>query len=156
MILEFVWVGATRNSHWKALEEDYLDRICRHLTASVATIRESRKSDRHQVAGHLKREEQLLKQRFKQGDYVVCLAPRGQQLSSSGFAKFLGRLQNTGKRRVCWVVGGPLGLSREFQEGADFRLSLGKMTFPHEMARVLLLEQVFRALCLSKGIPYAR
>ena len=154
MVLEFVWIGSTRNAQWRALERNYLQRINRYLPTSLAAVRELKKTDSRQIDAQLKRETASLNRRFKKEDYVICLAGQGKQLSSTDFARFLDELQIMGKRRACFVVGGHLGLSPEFQKRADFRLSLGKMTYPHEMARVVLLEQIFRGICLCKGIPY--
>ena len=87
---------------------------------------------------------------------IVALDERGVQYTSSAFARWLESEQNRGTRLVTFVIGGPEGLSPVISGRAHLILSLGKMTWTHEMCRVLLMEQVYRALCITRGIPYHR
>lgn len=85
------------------------------------------------------------------GDYVVVLDVCGRQLSSEEFAVFL---RKNADKKICFVVGGPEGLSDKVLERADYRLSLSKMTFTHEMCRLFLLEQIYRAYMINSGRSY--
>ena len=85
---------------------------------------------------------------------LVALDETGTQLTSSNFAHWLETEQNGGARAITFVIGGPDGLSRTISSRAHMVLSMGKMTWTHEMCRVLLLEQVYRALCIMRKIPY--
>jgi 23S rRNA (pseudouridine1915-N3)-methyltransferase len=84
----------------------------------------------------------------------VVLDERGTQFSSPEFSRWLEARQARGIREIAFIVGGPEGIDRTLSEQAHLRLSLGKMTWTHEMARLLLLEQVYRALSISRNIPY--
>jgi 23S rRNA (pseudouridine1915-N3)-methyltransferase len=85
---------------------------------------------------------------------VVALDEKGTQLSSAGFSRWIEAELNSGGRSVSFVVGGPDGLSSRMLQRSHMVLSMGKMTWTHEMCRALLLEQVYRALCILRGIPY--
>ncbi len=85
---------------------------------------------------------------------VVALDETGSQFTSRDFARWLESEQNGGVRGIAFVIGGPEGLSQRITKRANLTLSLGKMTYTHEMCRVLLLEQVYRALCIMRNIPY--
>jgi 23S rRNA (pseudouridine1915-N3)-methyltransferase len=91
-----------------------------------------------------------------QAGRLVALDERGVQFTSQGFARWLESEQNTGARSLTFVIGGPEGLSSVISSRANLILSIGKMTWTHEMCRVLLLEQVYRALCIMRNIPYHR
>jgi len=98
------------------------------------------------------REGRALLERVRDGDYVVALAEAGEQLSSTAFADFI---KKSG-RDLCFVIGGPDGLSKEVFARADRVLSLSEMTFTHEMARLILLEQIYRAFMINEGRSYHR
>jgi len=85
---------------------------------------------------------------------IVALDENGTQLSSSGFSRWLGSEMNRGGRSISFVIGGSEGLSTKITQRAHLVLSMGKMTWTHEMCRALLLERVHRALCILRGIPY--
>ena len=85
---------------------------------------------------------------------LILLDSRGKQLSSEELAKFIGDHQSRGTQQLLFAVGGADGFSPEIRKLAYFELSLGKMTFPHELARVILLEQLYRAFTILKGHPY--
>ena len=100
------------------------------------------------------REAQRLQQALQEGEYVVALDRTGPQLSSEELADWLGRLLREGKSRTAWLVGGPLGLHEPLCRRADARLSLSRLTFPHELVPVILLEQLYRAFRILRGEPY--
>jgi len=95
-----------------------------------------------------------LASRLREGDRVALLAPDGRELGTEAFARRLGEALAAGRGRFVFVVGGPYGVGEELEARADERLSLGPMTLPHELARVVLLEQIYRALTILRGVPY--
>ena len=86
--------------------------------------------------------------------HVVLLDVGGEEMSSERFSEYLERLAASGKSEVTFVIGGSRGVSADVKKAADFRLGFGKMTFPHALARVMLLEQIYRAFAIMSGIPY--
>lgn len=100
-----------------------------------------------------KEAERILKALGPQ-DYVVLLDLKGEELTSPELANFIDDLALHGRSNIAWVIGGSLGVSDAVRERADFRWSFSKLTFPHLLMRVMLLEQVYRAMKISKGEPY--
>ena len=99
-------------------------------------------------------EGQRLLARVDEGDFLVALDPRGQELASEEFAAQLQSWMNAGKSRIAFAIGGSLGHGQEVLRRADFRLSFGKPTFSHQIFRIMLLEQIYRAFKILHGEPY--
>jgi len=97
--------------------------------------------------------EKILSQ-IKPDQYVIALAIEGKMWSSEQLAKEINHLTTYGKSNIVFVIGGSLGLSEEVYHRADERLSFSKMTFPHQLMRLILLEQIYRAFKINKGEPY--
>ena len=92
--------------------------------------------------------------KIPQGAYVVALCIEGKKLDSPGLAAQLQKLATGGDSRICFLIGGSDGLSEAVKNLSDFRLSMSDMTFPHHLARVMLLEQIYRAFTISAGAKY--
>ncbi len=148
------WVGKTQNAHLKSLLLDYLERL-RHLAAveiiEVADL--SRKRGLKGVA-LLAAERAEFERLLPQGAHRVVLDENGRQFSSREFATWFGAQQIRGTRELAFIIGGPDGVDPILSDQADMKLSLGKMTWTHEMARVLLVEQLYRAVSILRNIPY--
>lgn len=155
MELRFIWPGKTKNPGARALQEFYLGRIRPMASCRVLETREARGLDERAVTKILDVEARGLEDRLN-GDYVVCLVDDGREMTSLEFACFLAKRAEDTARPPAFVVGGFLGLAGRIVERADLRLSLSRMTFSHEMARVVLLEQVYRSLTIMKGTHYAK
>ena len=97
--------------------------------------------------------EQIEKKLLKDGT-IVCLCVEGGQMDSEAFAGLLTRTENSGRPRLSFVIGGSFGLAQKLKDRADLRLSMSKMTFPHHLARVMLLEQIYRGFQIKEGSRY--
>ena len=143
MKLKLVWIGKTRNAPIQSLTDDYLKRIQRYVDAEGISLPD---------------ESSLLKLREKSGTRpahtIVLLDPRGRQLTSEEFAQFLKNHQDRNPRPLLLAIGPADGFSDAARNAAATTLALGKMTLAHELARVVLLEQVYRAFTILKGHPY--
>src|SRR5215831_7002040 len=143
MKLTIAWVGKTKNPNLQSLTEDYLKRLRQYADSEGV---------------FLKDESALLKLCGRDGKgtrrRLVLLDSRGKQLTSEELAKFLGDHQDTNPTPLVFAVGPADGFSETARRQADFTLSLGKMTIAHELARVLLLEQLYRGFTILKGHPY--
>lgn len=154
MRLRFLWVGKTKNPAIKSLSDDYLDRI-RHLVAcDVIETRDLSRKQSLKPDALMEEEAKEFSKHLPASGRVVALDENGRQFSSLAFSNWLESEMNRGSRSITFVIGGPEGLSPKIAESADLVLSMGKMTWTHEMCRGLLLEQVYRALCILRGIPY--
>jgi 23S rRNA (pseudouridine1915-N3)-methyltransferase len=154
--LKFIWIGATRDTLLRELEAGYFSRIEKFSSATLTAVREGRKTDRRQVAQQLEQEAGRVRKSLRKNTHLVCLDEAGRQRSSRQLAHWLGRLQHSGAREIAFVAGGHYGLPASLRDSAGEVLSLGKLTLPHELARVILLEQIYRAFCILNRVPYHR
>lgn len=153
MRLRILWEAKTKSEHLRALEAEYGKRISRFVDLSVEEFRPSR--DSRGVRDGLSASEQRLLERLE-GCFKVFLDAQGREWTSAEFAEWLGQRALGGTRELAFVVGGPDGFSAAFRERADLLLSMSRMTFPHDLARVLVLEQIYRAFTILRGYPYPR
>jgi 23S rRNA (pseudouridine1915-N3)-methyltransferase len=148
--IKVVWIGKTKEPAIQALTDEYLKRISHYAEVAGVVVKDeaailSLASGERQT----KQPPQKRKERHK----LVLLDSRGIQLSSEELAEFLEREQ-LNAMPLLFAIGGSDGFSEEARRCAGFKLSLGKMTFPHELARVVLVEQLYRALTILKNHPY--
>ena len=151
MKIKIAWIGKTKEPAIQALTDEYLQRISRYAPVEGVALRDeadllakfggSAKSGSAKGASATK-------------STVVVLDSRGKEFSSEQFAKFLGEYQDRNPLPLVFAVGGADGFSDETRSAAQNVISLGKMTLAHELARVVLLEQVYRAFTILKGHPY--
>ncbi len=134
--------------------EDYLERLRHYFPVEIIEVLEE-DMNRRSPQEVLHTEAGRILKRIPQGAYTVALdRERGKQLSSEELAQKLETLGVSGHSHIAFVVGGPLGLASEVLDKADFRLSFGKVTLPHALARVVLLEQLFRAVKIERKEKY--
>jgi len=150
MKFKFVWVGKTRDQNWKALQEEYLRRISHFVKIEIAEVRDAASPNSVQLEGN------AILDLLNQSTFVTLLDVKGQHLSSHELAARVEKWQDRGIREVGFVIGGADGVSPEVAERADHALSLSFLTFTHETARVILLEQLYRAFTIIKGFPYQK
>jgi 23S rRNA (pseudouridine1915-N3)-methyltransferase len=151
MKLHFVWIGKTRDRHCAALVADYLERIRRFVHCDVSELKEQSGADEKRM---IAAESRKLISAIERDDFIALLDEKGGEFDSSQFAEFIAKRQHAGTKRLAFVIGGFAGVSDEVKQRADFRLSLSRMTLTHELARVFLTEQVYRAFTLLAGSPY--
>jgi 23S rRNA (pseudouridine1915-N3)-methyltransferase len=151
-----LWVGKTKSPPIKALAADYLERIRRMVHCEILEIRDPAKGRYPQAAERIRMESEGIARQAPKAAFVITLDENGKQYSSEEFAVRLEAEQNSGTKEIAFIIGGPDGLSSDIAARARMVLSLGKMTWTHEMCRALLLEQIYRALCILNKIPYHR
>ncbi|RMD89618.1 MAG: 23S rRNA (pseudouridine(1915)-N(3))-methyltransferase RlmH [Alphaproteobacteria bacterium] len=148
-------VGRQRAGPERTLVEDYLARFARTgraLGLGPATLREVEDRKGGSPAG----EARLLRNALPRGAVAVALDERGRELSSPDFAARLAGWRDAGRGEVAFLIGGADGLAPDLVAEADFRLSLGRMVWPHMLVRVMLAEQLYRAASILAGAPYHR
>ena len=152
MTLLVVTVGRPRDPRLTALHDDYADRIRRfRVRYDPRFVPEVRAGSRFTDEHVREREGRTILQALPAGAFVVALDREGEPLDSPSFAH---RLERWASGAVAFVVGGPLGLDRAVLARADIVWSLSRATFPHELTRVLLAEQIYRAMTILRGVPY--
>ena len=150
MKFRLIWVGKTKDSSWRALQDEYLRRLSHFVKCEVVELRDSSPPGDPNIEG-----ERILAAR-NQKTFVVLLDVAGEMISSQDLARKVESWQDRGLKEVTFLIGGANGVSPKVAETADISLSLSFLTFTHEMARVILLEQLYRAYTIIKGFPYQK
>ncbi len=153
MKTELILVSKTTDKHLAAGIDDYVSRICHYLPFAITVIPELKNTKNMTEDQQKVREGELILQKIQPSDTVVLLDEHGKEFRSIEFADWLQKKQNTA-RRLVFVIGGPYGFSESIYKRADEQLSLSKMTFSHQMVRLLFVEQIYRACTIIKGEPY--
>lgn len=151
MRLHFVWIGKTRDPHCAALTAEYLKRIERFAPCKVGELKEASAGDEGRV---IAAEGVKLLAAVERDDFVVLLDERGREFSSVEFSQWLDARRQSGIKRLAFIIGGFAGVSEEVRRRADLQVALSRLTLTHELARVILTEQVYRAFTLLAGLPY--
>jgi 23S rRNA (pseudouridine1915-N3)-methyltransferase len=155
MKIKIIWPGKTRNEAIRSVQEFYLERIGHLVNCEVVEIKEARGiSERYEKK--IKSFEAEGFEKKSKDSYIICLSHRGKDMSSTEFAQHLKKVASYTSRPITFIVGGFLGLHEKILKKADLNLALSPMTFSHELIRVILLEQIYRALSILKGMHYAK
>lgn len=152
MRITLVSVGRLKERFWRDAADEYVKRLGSYASLRVHEVPD-RDSGRDALRALAEEGADILRA-LPGGAHVIALDVSGTQLSSEGFAEKLERLAIEGTSSVAFVIGGSVGLAPRVLERADWRLSLGSMTLPHNLARVVLLEQIYRAFRIMRGEPY--
>ena len=148
-----ILVGKTTDKHFQAGISDYADRITHYMPFDIVTIPELKNTKSLSEEQQKTAEGDLILKQTQPSDTVVLLDEHGKEFRSIEFAQWLERKRNTA-RRLVFVVGGPYGFSPAVYARANEKLSLSRMTFSHQMIRLVFTEQVYRACTIIKGEPY--
>jgi 23S rRNA (pseudouridine1915-N3)-methyltransferase len=157
MNIDIVCVGTLKERYWKDACGEYAKRLGKYCVLAITEVKEARVPDSPSPAEALQAKDsegKAIAKKIRRGSYVVALDVRGRQLSSEGLAEKMQALQLGGASSICFIIGGSAGLSEEVLGSADLRLSFSEMTFPHQMMRVFLLEQVYRSFKIIKNETY--
>ncbi len=157
MKITILSVGKIKEEYWNRALEEYTRRLGRYCKPELAEVDDEPTPDRASE----KEEEQIRKRegdrllaRIPRDAYVIALAIEGRQQDSPAMARRIEALGLAGKSHLCFVIGGSLGLSRGVMERADEAWSFSRLTFPHQMMRVILLEQIYRSFRIIRNEPY--
>ena len=157
MKITLVTVGKIKEKYLEAAIAEYSKRLGRYCRLEIVQVADEKTPD-----GASEAQERQIKEKegsrilaqIKDGAYVIALAVQGTMLSSEQLAGKMNRLGVDGQSQIVLIIGGSLGLSDEVLKRADYHLSFSPMTFPHQLMRVILLEQIYRSFRIIKGEPY--
>ena len=147
-------VGASANRHFIAAQNEYEQRLSHYLSFEMQVIPDIKNTRSLSEEQQKQREGELIIKQIQSGDYVVLLDERVKEYRSVELADWLQARMNSGCRRLLLVVGGPYGFSQEVYSRANDKLSLSRLTFSHQMIRLIFTEQLYRAMTILKGEPY--
>lgn len=148
-----ILVGKTIDKHFQAGINDYVERISHYMPFELLIIPELKNTKSLSEVQQKQAEGELILKQIQTSDTVVLLDEHGQEHRSIEFAKWLEQKRNTA-RRLVFVIGGPYGFSQAVYSRANEQISLSKMTFSHQMIRLVFTEQIYRACTIIKGDPY--
>ncbi|MDD6553341.1 MAG: 23S rRNA (pseudouridine(1915)-N(3))-methyltransferase RlmH [Prevotellaceae bacterium] len=148
-----ILVGKTVNKHFVAGINDYVERIGHYMPFSITVIPELKNTKSLTEAQQKEAEGQQILKQIQPSDTVVLLDEHGTEYRSVEYARWLQKKANT-SRRLVFVIGGPYGFSEEVYSRANDKISLSRMTFSHQMVRLIFVEQLYRACTIIKGEPY--
>lgn len=156
MKIRIIAVGKLKEAYYTKAQEEYLKRLKVYLKPEIIEVEDlpcSEKSSPAQEELVLKQEAVAIKYQLSPKDYLITLDRRGKEMTSLELAEFINQRAFYGEPLV-FVIGGSLGLDEELLKTAKLNLSFSKLTFPHQMFRVMLLEQIYRAVKINRGEPY--
>lgn len=153
MKTELILVGKTVNKHFIAGINDYVERIGHYMPFTITTIPELKNTKGLTEQQQKDKEGELILKQILPSDTVVLLDEHGKEFRSVELASWLEHQQQTA-RRLVFVVGGPYGFSQTVYDRANDKLSLSRMTFSHQMVRLIFTEAIYRACTIIKGEPY--
>lgn len=153
MKLEIVAMGKVKEKSCKALVDEYTRRLKHYIPFEETSLRESKLTAQNVELG-LRQEAELFEKSCQPGTIKIAMDERGEMWTSQELAAKIERWMTRGERHIAFFIGSANGLDPEFRDGCDARLALSAMTLPHEMARAVLAEQLYRAMTIIKGEPY--
>lgn len=147
-------IGKTDDGYLTKAIDEYMKRAERYAPIEMKVIPDIKDVKNLSKEQQKEREGQQIIKLIQPGDRVILLDEGGQEFSSVGFAKWIQQRMNTVSRRLVFVIGGPYGFSQEVYNMAQGEISLSRMTFSHQMVRVIFVEQYYRALSILNNLPY--
>ena len=155
--VRLICVGKLKERFYAEAVAEYAKRLgafCRLEVIELAEERLGENPSATELEAALNREAEQIEKKLLKDGTLVCLCVEGGQMDSEAFAGLLTRTENSGRPRLSFVIGGSFGLAQKLKDRADLRLSMSKMTFPHHLARVMLLEQIYRGFQIKEGSRY--
>lgn len=154
MNIDIICVGKLKESFFRDACAEYEKRLSAYCKIRITELAETPVSSESEIPRALSAEGDKILAKIPKDAYIICMCVEGKIISSEELAERLTELKCRGKSRVCVIIGGSNGICGEIKQKADFRLSMSRMTFPHHLARVMVLEQIYRAFKIEEGSGY--
>ena len=155
--INLICVGKLKEKFYQAAVEEYCKRlggICKLKITELPEIRLPDSPSISEINNALDKEAALIREKIPKCAWFCVFTPEGRLISSEDLAKKLTDLKSTGKSNACFLIGSSYGMAKSIKEEADYMLSMSPMTFPHHLARIMVLEQLYRAEMINKGSKY--
>lgn len=153
MKITLLSIGKTQQKHIKKGIEFYTDRISRYIPIEIKELPDDKKF-KGGVNGQKELEAEKLISAMPSSNFIVALDEHGKEMGSVEFSKWLQKRMNSGVKNLVFCIGGPFGHGQKLLSKANQKISLSKMTFPHDLIRLLFVEQLYRAMTIQKNEPY--
>ena len=153
MKITFLFTGKTKIAYIEEGIRDYHDRLKHYVKTGIRILPDLKNTRNMSEAEQMRREGESILKELPEGNFIILMDEKGKKYNSEAFSAYLGKKLNEG-RDLCIVIGGAWGFSDEVKQKGDAQISLSDMTFSHQMVRMILMEQVYRAFTIMKGEPY--
>lgn len=157
MNVKILSVGKIKEKFYRDAIDEYLKRLSKYCSVNVIEVSDEKTAENasdNEIAIIKDKEGERLLKHINERDYVIALAILGKQMDSVEFSQYIENLGIQGNSSIAFVIGGSLGLSDAVLKRSNYQISFSKMTFPHQLMRVVLLEQIYRAMRIMKNEPY--
>ena len=155
--ITLIAMGKLKESFYLSAASEYAKRLggyCRFRLLELPEVKLPDDPTAGDIAAGLEKEADAILAKIPKGAWLCIFTPEGKELSSEEFAQKLRTVKNSGKSSACFLIGSSFGIAPRIKAQADFRLSMGKMTYPHHLARIMVLEQLYRAEAIQAGSKY--
>ena len=155
--ITLITMGKLKEKFYISAAAEYTKRLgayCRFQLLELPEFRLPEDPSPAEISAGLEKEAELIFSKIPKGAWFCVLTPEGKTLSSEHFAEKLKEVKLSGKSSACFLIGSSFGMAQRVKDRADFRLSMGPMTFPHHLARIMVLEQIYRAEAIQAGSKY--
>ena len=155
--ITLITMGKLKEKFYVSAAEEYAKRLKGYCNFKIIELPEHRLPEDPapaEIAAGLEKEAELICSKIPKGAWFCIFTPEGKILSSEDFAQKMTEIKLSGKSSACFLIGSSFGISPRVKERADFKLSMGPMTFPHHLARIMVLEQIYRAEAIQSGSKY--
>ena len=155
--IDIICIGKLKEKFYIGATEEYLKRLgafCNIKVAEIAEIKRSKEPSAGEIDACLEKESAMIRAAIPKSAVVIAMCIEGRQIGSVEFSEMLGKCAVSGASKLAFIIGGSDGLHDSIKNDAGYKLSMSKMTFPHHLARVMLLEQIYRGFCIMQGSKY--
>lgn len=155
--IQLITVGKLKEKYMKDFSAEYEKRLSAYCKLTVTELEPVRLSDNpseKEIQNALKKEAELIKGKMLPNAFVISMCIEGKEISSEALSEKIDEIGVSGQNSIVFIIGSSFGLSEEIKNESDMRLSMSPMTFPHKLARIMLLEQIYRAFSISHGGKY--
>ena len=155
--IKIICVGKLKERFYTDAAAEYSKRLGGYCKLEIEEISEENKTGSRsepEITAALSKEAAAIKSRIPKGAFVVSMCIEGKKYDSEGFSKLINDVAVGGQSRICFIIGGSDGLGEDVKQASDIRLSMSDMTFPHHLARIMLLEQIYRSFKIAEGGKY--
>ena len=155
--ITLITMGKLKEKFYISAAQEYTKRLSGYCHFTLVELPESRLPENPspaEIAAGLEKEAETILARIPKSSWFCVFTPEGKELSSEKFAEKMKDVKLSGKSSAIFLIGSSFGMAPKVKERADFRLSMGPMTFPHHLARIMVLEQLYRAECIIRKVPY--
>ena len=155
--ITLITVGKLKEKFYLSAAAEYEKRLKAYCQFKLLELPETRLPDNpssSEILAGLEKEADLITAKIPKGAWFCTLTPEGKMLSSEALATQLSQVKLSGKSSVCFLIGSSFGIAQRIKDRADFKLSMSPMTFPHHLARIMVLEQIYRAEAIQAGSKY--